>query len=656
MDVEQQRLESLVERIPDGVVLIDKNKSILLVNPTGTQYLDSLSDLTNDRILTHLGNQEIETLLKQREDGLPHTISINSDRHQIFEVDSRSIDTGPEVGGWVLTLRDVTWERDLLEIEITRRREMDSLYRLSRILIATDNLNDVLQTIVKHAVESVGVTFSRVILLQNGEFRCMAAYLIRDFNDDLGVNQLENKILWSIYHQALSEGKPSVYSVSGGVLPEPGLDLLTRGIAQQICLVPLKVGDKLIGILALGEARTENREPFDDSKLQLASSIGDQSTGTIHRATLHQQTEQQLRQFKALREIDSAITSSVDLSIPSIVMLDQIRTLLKVDAAGILRLNPYSHTLEYIVGRGFHATEMANLRLRVGEGFAGQVASEFKRIYIPNIDTEKLGQKYSEVIKTESFRAYLGIPLIARGIVKGVLEIYHRSDFQIDSGWLDFVETLAGQAAIAIDNSEMFDDLQKSNVELVQAYDATIEGWARALEYRDMETEGHSRRVVELATTVAEHMGFRQADLVHVRRGALLHDIGKVGIPDNILQKPGKLTDEEWVVMKTHPVLSFELLAPIQHLGPAMDIPHYHHERWDGTGYPVGLRAEQIPLSARIFAIVDVWDALRSDRPYRKAWSKEKTIDHILAQSGKHFDPAVVDSFLELINDNKHSF
>jgi PAS domain S-box-containing protein len=656
MDVEQQRLESLVERIPDGVVLIDKTKKVLLVNPTGKQHLDRLADLSNDHSLTHLGDQEIETLLEQREDGLPHTINTNSDQHQIFEIDSRSIDSGPEVGGWVLTLRDVTWERDLLAAEKTRRQEMDSLYRLSRILIATDNLYEVTQTIAKHSVESVSVTFSRVILFQNGEFRCLAAYRIREFDDDLGVNQLDDEVTWPIYHQVLSEEKPSIYAVGSESLPEPVLDALMHGIAQQICLVPLKVGDKIIGILTLGEARRENREPFDDYKLRLASAIGDQSAGTIHRASLHQQTEQQLRRFTALREIDSAITSSIDIRIPIIFMLDQIRSLLKVDATDVLQINPYAHILEYIAGRGFHTKGIEELKLRVGEGFAGQIANEHKLIQISNMEREKLDHKYSEVMETEGFRSYLGIPLIARGVVKGVLEIYHRSKLHVDKEWLDFVETLAGQAAIAIDNSEMFNDLQKSNIELVQAYDATIEGWARALEYRDIETEGHSRRVVELTTAVAENMGFRQADLVHIRRGALLHDIGKMGIPDRILQKPGKLTEDEWTIMKTHPVLSFELLAPIQHLGPAIDIPHYHHERWDGTGYPTGLKAEQIPLGARIFAVVDVWDALRSDRPYRKAWSKEKTIDYILEQSGKHFDPAVVDSFLKLINSNKMEY
>jgi HD-GYP domain-containing protein (c-di-GMP phosphodiesterase class II) len=166
-----------------------------------------------------------------------------------------------------------------------------------------------------------------------------------------------------------------------------------------------------------------------------------------------------------------------------------------------------------------------------------------------------------------------------------------------------------------------------------------------------METEGHSRRVVEMTLDMARKLGISGDKLGNIRRGALLHDIGKMGIPDSILQKPGKLSDEEWQIMRQHPVYAYEWLSPIQYLRPALDIPYAHHERWDGTGYPLGLEGEQIPLAARIFAIVDVWDALNSDRPYRKAWSIEKILGHIREQSGNHFDPRVVDAFIEHVGE-----
>ena len=191
---------------------------------------------------------------------------------------------------------------------------------------------------------------------------------------------------------------------------------------------------------------------------------------------------------------------------------------------------------------------------------------------------------------------------------------------------MEFLETLAGQVTIAIDNSQLFTNLQRSNLELSLAYDATIEGWSRALDMRDTVTEGHTKRVTEMALNLARMMGMCESDLVHMRRGILLHDMGKMGIPDTILLKPDALTEEEWKIMHMHPQYAFEMLAPISYLRPALDIPGSHHEKWDGTGYPRGLKGEQIPLAARIFTVVDVYDALTSDRPYRKAWPKEKAI------------------------------
>ena len=214
----------------------------------------------------------------------------------------------------------------------------------------------------------------------------------------------------------------------------------------------------------------------------------------------------------------------------------------------------------------------------------------------------------------------------------------------------DAPELLAGianLAASAIDDAVLFEKLKHANIELLQAYDSTIEGWAYALDLRDEETEDHSKRVTELTMLIAQKMGIKDEELVHVKRGALLHDIGKMGVPDSILLKPGPLTDEEWEVMRKHPIYAYEMLSRVDYLRPAIDISYCHHEKWDGSGYPRGLKGEEIPLPARIFAVVDVYDALTSDRPYRKAWSKEKALALIKEDSGKHFDPEVVKVFLQ---------
>ena len=246
-----------------------------------------------------------------------------------------------------------------------------------------------------------------------------------------------------------------------------------------------------------------------------------------------------------------------------------------------------------------------------------------------------------------------GVPLITKDEVRGVLEVFHRSPLASDISWLNFLETLAGQAAISIDNATLFDNLQQSNRGLQLAYDATLKGWSHALDLRDRETEDHTQRVTEITEKLAKKLGVSDDELIHIRRGAILHDIGKMGIPDTILHKPGPLTDEEWGEMRKHPEYAYEMLLPIQHLSPALDIPHYHHEKWDGNGYPKGLAGEEIPLAARIFAVADVWDAIQSDRPYKKAWSREDAIEFIKNSSGSHFDPDIVDTFLRLVEQGK---
>jgi putative two-component system response regulator len=191
--------------------------------------------------------------------------------------------------------------------------------------------------------------------------------------------------------------------------------------------------------------------------------------------------------------------------------------------------------------------------------------------------------------------------------------------------------------------------LQEANAHILAAYEATIEGWSYALDLRDRETEGHSRRVTELTLKLAQACGMSADEIMHMRRGALLHDMGKIGIPDSILHKPAALTEEEWAIMRKHPQFVYDMLYSVEYLRPALDIPYCHHEKWDGTGYPRGLKGEGIPLAARLFAIADVWDALTSDRPYRPAWSEAEALTYIREQSGTHFDPQVVELFFKVI-------
>lgn len=364
------------------------------------------------------------------------------------------------------------------------------------------------------------------------------------------------------------------------------------------------------------------------------------------------QTRRQLARMNALRKIDLAVLSSFDLELTLSVSVDQIMEQLGVDAVDVLLLDTATATLKYAAGSGFRHRAMERVKLRLGEGYASRVVLEQKVIHIPNLENDQ-GFTRLSLLEGEDFINYIGAPLIVKGNVRGVLEIFCRSPLVVDQEWLDFLEMAAGQVAIAVDNATLFKELQRSNSELMLAYEATLEGWSAALDLRDSETEGHTQRVTHMAMELAQAMGIRERELVNIRRGALLHDIGKMGVPDEILLKPDKLTDDEWDHMRMHAVYAYNLLSNITYLRDAIDIPYCHHEKWNGTGYPRGLKGEEIPFAARIFAVADVYDALTSDRPYRKGWSQEKALDYIRGQSGTYFDPKVVDVFLNIIESGK---
>lgn len=451
----------------------------------------------------------------------------------------------------------------------------------------------------------------------------------------------------------LKSGKSQVASTKNRGIrqttPRETLDFYERHTLHSAIGAPIRAQNHVYGTVVIHRGRTKPDFTAEDAHFldELANRVG----MAITNARLLHETERRLRYVQALRDIDVAITSSLELSITLNIVLEQVMTQLETDTAAILLLNPHLQTLNFAAGRGFRTTAIQRTRLRLGESYAGRAALERQTISIPDISADPLQPALSANLPGENFAAYFGTPLVAKGQVKGVLEVFHRNPLRPDDEWLNFLEMLARQAAIAIDNASLFAEMQRSNTELIMAYDATIEGWSRALDLRDRETEGHTQRVTQLTELLAKRLGVSDAQLVHIRRGALLHDIGKMGVPDSILHKNTNLSEEEWQVMRRHPQYAFELLLPINYLRPALDIPYSHHERWDGAGYPRRLKGEQIPLAARIFAVVDVWDALISDRPYHPGWPEQKVLDYLRANSGTSFDPRVVDEFIKLRKD-----
>jgi PAS domain S-box-containing protein/putative nucleotidyltransferase with HDIG domain len=262
----------------------------------------------------------------------------------------------------------------------------------------------------------------------------------------------------------------------------------------------------------------------------------------------------------------------------------------------------------------------------------------------------RMEEAHDQVLKTGEFTAEISRLVRGRPPFQSLTHIsLLRDENGLPIGMVRTVRdiTIFKQAEKKI--RDLLQHLRRSNRELAGAYDATLEGWVRFLDLRDHATEGHTQRVADLTLALADRIGYTEADRIHLRRGALLHDIGKMGIPDSILQKPGPLSDDEWTIMRRHPDFAHEMLAPIDFLQPALDIPKYHHEKWDGSGYPDNLSGDEIPLAARLFAIADVWDALKSDRPYRTAWSEERIVAYIKKETGRHFDPEFVTVFLDTV-------
>jgi PAS domain S-box-containing protein/putative nucleotidyltransferase with HDIG domain len=610
----EKKYHDLVNQSPDGIFIIESSGKILTVNTAickelefseeellsmniwdiiPEQYLDQYRERLT-KILEGKSLKEAAEYEVHGRDGEVHYIDVLSAPHY----------SGKDIIGFQGIARD-----------ITARKRAEEALRLSEEKYRTlvDEVNDGF-----YVTDRAGVfAFANPALARMYGVEAPQALVGRKFSDFVAPEILAE--LGKAYRSAMQAGR-APEAINGQIVRPDG----TRAFIE-VKPVSMVKGGQIVG-----------------------------SQGVVRDITERKQAEEKIRRqlehLTALGAIDRVIAGNFDLNVSLSEILGHVTKELGIDAADILIFNSDSQILEYAAERGFRTNAVRKAQVRLGESFAGRAALERQLVQIPNLREEPDNLLLTTLLAGEDFVCYYGVPLITKGQVKGVLEVFHRTAFEPDVEWFDFLNALAGQAAIAIENAMLFKSLQRSNSELTLAYDATIEGWSRALDLRDKETEGHTQRVTEMTVKLARVFGLREAELVQVRWGALLHDIGKMGVPDGILLKRSSLTDEEWVAMKKHPTFAYELLSPVRYLRLALDIPYCHHEKWDGTGYPRGLRGDRIPLVARIFAVVDVWDALRSDRPYRAAWPDEKVRDHIRLSSGTHFDPRVVDVFMQIPN------
>jgi len=404
-----------------------------------------------------------------------------------------------------------------------------------------------------------------------------------------------------------------------------------------------------MGEEAIGEIQIRYPEISTMDQAELFAHFANRMEAALQRMISQVKISAQIRNISFLKLISRTI--SPDMNFESVMdpLLEQIREFLNCDAISLYMKDKDGEHLSCRAQNGFRTGLVENAKIAFGQPNVGLAALEQRIVSVPAFKGRVEDKAFAALITEEKFVAQHCAPIIIAGKTVGVLEVFQREAFSPSQDWLILFDAIAMQTGLALDYNSIYFDLQKAYLDLELSYQATIEGWSSAIDFRDEETEGHSRRVAALTIALAAKLGASKDEITFIHRGALLHDVGKIGIPDSILKKAGPLDEKEWMLMRRHPYIANEMLAGIPYLKPSLDIPLYHHERWDGSGYPEGLKGETIPFAARLFAIIDVFDALTSDRPYRKAWTKEAALLYIHDQAGKLFDPKLSASFLDMM-------
>ncbi len=520
---------------------------------------------------------------------------------------------------------------------IQRERELTNVVELAQALRETHQLENIYQIVLGITKDALGASGVSLSVLDDEENELVFVHGYGDFQLQTGMRLKvgAGAAGWVIDNKT--------YYLNNDVQNHPGPTILNMiGGVSSLLLVPLIVDDRVIGMLEVGSYR-----PWSEDDVRIMVALAEIAAYAIQRESLSEQKEQQLQRLNALREIDRMIIGNFDLPSTMHFLISQITMQLEVDAVDVLLTAEKSSIITYEVGSGFIQSQDRETLLTFNPGPAEWVVVNNQPVFLPDVRISKWKDFFKELV-VEKFTSYYAVPLNSKGRCVGVLEVFRRSMRKVNQEWEEFFGALAQQTAIAIENGQLVDKLTRANREMSFAYDRTIEGWARALDFRDRITGEHSQKVKEWTLILAQAMGIRDPEeLAQIRRGAILHDIGKIGVPDIILNKHGKLTEEEWVTMRQHPNFAKDMLYPIEFLRPAIDIPYSHHEKWDGTGYPQGLKELEIPLVARIFAVIDVFNAITSQRPYSQPWPVEKALAYIREESGKHFDPDVVDMFIK---------
>jgi PAS domain S-box-containing protein len=637
---------AVVENSPVGISIRDRNLKLVYANDAWCRMRGVPDALTAIKASQDDHRPPSEILAYLGEDK-EHVLQIYKQGGSIFipEIDTREtipgaatwvsqyfygiLDDGDQVESVVTMTQDITGRKEseqevaaILEFSAAMRRPISRAETQSAILDYVERI---------FATEAVGIA-----LRQPGNPNMM-------IGEGRGAWQH-----WVTLQQPASVGalgeilRTGEFMGTDDALSDPRV--IPRNVAgiPVVAAAPLATRTQVMGALVIGD-----RRPLPKSKVRLLRAISEVAAGAINRAILFEETERRLQWLQAIRSIDRAIMGSMDVRITMNIVLEKAVTQLSMDAVSVLLLR--GNHLEYAFGRGFKTALASKTDIPLGQLQAGKAALENVPIFIGGYDP---AEWQCELLEQEGFRSYAVVPLNSKGQVLGVLEVFGTQAMELDLEWMDFFQVLAGLAALSLDTATLLDTVQRTNLELAMAYDVTLEGWSRSIDLRYDKVPGHTTRVVDLTLQLAQALAVSDDEMVHIRRGAFLHDVGTIMVPEEVLLKPGKLSAEEEKILHAYPTYSYEMLRTIDFLRPALDIPYCHHEKWDGSGFPRGLKGIQIPFPARIFSVVEAWDSLTHNRPYRQAWPRKKALRYIAEQSGQHFDPEVVQAFLRIVAED----
>lgn len=533
-----------------------------------------------------------------------------------------------------------------------RDEEVQLLLEASVAVSSALKVEKILQILCEKIATSQRVTYCRISLLDDDSSSLIvkAASPTRHFPEwSRGIG--DSLDLTKALHHAnvLASRKPCVLRHNGQLSvkgSEAEWEWALTNDTKSALLLPLVSKNEAIGVVTLGEVRNWDRTPISTKKIEFYQTLMNQAAVAIENAQLYEKTEGHVKELSAMHRISQAFTSTLDYQEVVSVVAKRVGTLIGAQFASVLLPDEEDRHLNIVASYNLSAEYVWTInrkrRIPIGFGPIGMAFTEKRSFAVNNVISDDTYAQWKHVASIQGYSSLVALPLLAKGQSIGVICIYFAEPRELKNNEMNLLTTAANEAAIAIENSRMYENLQ-------DAFVGTIRSLAETIDAKDTYTRGHSERVSLYAEAIARGLGLQGAELQTIRYSGYLHDVGKIGIPDAILSKPGKLTVEEFNIIKKHPVLSEKILTPVNFPFPVQSIVRHHHERYDGKGYPDGLAGEENPLGARILFVADAYEAMTSDRPYRKALSTQMALGELERNTGSQFDSRVVDVFTRII-------